>query len=601
MSKKPTEIQNKICNTNGKFVVRACPGSGKTFTVSAKMEKILNNWPYSHQGVATLSFTNIAWQEIEKELKNTFLIDVPLQHPHFLGTIDSFINNYIFFPYGHLILGCEGRPTLVGEPAYPWKKRQKDPYYNQFFDKISYDADGNILTTSKVKLDLNNLKHLKNVQQMKINFHRLNGYVNQSDANYFSLKLLEKYGSIAKKIALRFPYIIIDEAQDTSDIQMKIIDIIVKNGLKNIVLVGDPDQAIFEFNSAKPELFLDKSKEWGEIIMNENLRSSQKICDFTHPLTNLNKPSLSINKKVKDYDHVPEIWGYESLDSVPDLIDSFLEKCEEFDINSDNIAILVRSKNLINEIISARNIKAGISAKPKNNLNIWNQENFLRELAHSKYLYDNLEFQKSFKLLEKTFINILEKNPINSDYELSKIIEEIGYFKFKEFILELINLMPHTEESIGEWKDEFEVNLNNSDNDFPINFEIDDEGRNTTFDDLFSFDISNNKTYKHGLSTIHKVKGETFESTLLILKRKSTGPYYKTLLTANKKTADNEELRNVYVGITRPQKVLVLMVPCQDLEYWENYFYKKSTVSEEHQVVSEEKQATLESFFNQKK
>lgn len=66
------------------------------------------------------------------------------------------------------------------------------------------------------------------------------------------------------------------------------------------------------------------------------------------------------------------------------------------------------------------------------------------------------------------------------------------------------------------------------------------------------------------LGTIHSVKGETFEAVLVILRKKGIGSYYKTLLKKKDSIQDNEELRIVYVGITRPRKLLVLAVPDEE-------------------------------------
>lgn len=573
MVKELTRVQKDICNTDGKFVVRACPGSGKTFTVAAKMAQLLKNWRYSHQGVAVISFTNVAWEEIQKELETTFSVNIPIKHPHFLGTIDSFINNFIFFPYGHLMLDCKHRPRLVGEPVYPWKN--KKGFHNGFFDKVSRDINGNFVTNSRI-IKLNNPKHYKGIQKMKKSFWK-RGYVNQSDVDYFSMKLFEKYPSIAKTIGLRFPYIIIDEAQDTSGIQSRIIEILAKNeDLKNIILVGDPDQAIFEWNGAKSELLHEKSKEWNNsITMNESLRSSKKICKFTYHLSTLPKESDSVNDEVSNYEHEPEIWGYDS--NNPDfnkLISFFLGLCESknIDLNPEDVAVLCRSKTLIEDIIFSRN-KDSVK---KRDINFWYQDNFAKELLHSKYLYDNLEFEKSFNLLGKTYMSILEGHTIYSDHELSELIEKRGYFDFRKELFDLISLMPKTDKPLGEWITKFKKNLKNKeftpnlDNDLKIK----NKGFKLCFDDVFGYeDNLVDKTFS--LSTIHKVKGKTFEAVLLILRQKTKGPLYRTLLNDNKKTSDDEELRNVYVGITRPRRILVLAVPLKDKPFWDNYFSGK--------------------------
>lgn len=572
MNKELTDKQKEICKKKGNFVVRACPGSGKTFTVAAKMAELLKNWQYSHQGVAVISFTNVAWQEIQKELKNSFSINIPIKHPHFLGTIDSFVNNFIFFPYAHLILNCKDKATLVGEPAYPWKKR-KNGYYNQFFDKVSCDINGNFVTNSKV-LALNNPKHYNHIKDMKETFWK-KGYVNQSDINYFSMKLIEKYPIIAKIISRRFYYILIDEAQDTSAIQMKIIDFLIENGLKNLVLVGDPDQAIFEWNNAKPELFNKKMCELKYLTMNENFRSSQKLCKFTYHLSTLPIVAQSKNK-FSNYQYEPEIWGYNTENPNFDkLISRFLELCksEHIDLNHENVAILCRSKTLIREISLSKNKN---SLKKINNINPWNQENYAKELFYSKYLYDNLEFQKSFKLLGKTYMSILKGHTIYSNQKLYKLIQKRGYFDFRKEIFNLIKLMPKTNITLGKWKKEFKNELKNSKFTSKLikELKINDKALKLHFNDVFGVD-DDVVDEKYLLSTIHKVKGETFEAILLILKQKTRGPYYKTLLKNNKKTSDEEELRNVYVGITRPRRILVLAVPTEDEEVWNDYFSEK--------------------------
>lgn len=576
MRKKPEGKQKDVCKINGKCVVRACPGSGKTFTVAAKMAQLLKKWSHTHKGIAAISFTNVAWEEIQFELNNTFSINIPISYPHFLGTIDSFINNFIFFPYGHLILGCDKRPKLVGEPAFPWKRKDWDRDPQQFFDRVSYDLKGEVsplvssdsfgFTWKKENINGSEDGNYQNIREMKENLIN-DGYVNQSDINYFSLELLKNY-PIAKTVVLRFPYIIMDEAQDTSEVQMQIIDILLDNGLENMILVGDPDQSIYEWNGAKPELFEKKIEEWDcLILMNENWRSSQKICDFTHYLSNLPNKSASVNK-FKDYDFRPKIWSYDYEDPDFDsLILRFLRLCDSEGINqsSNDIAILTRSNDLINQIRHVETVDP------------WIKNNYAKELMHSKYLYDHFEFQESFKLLERTYMSILEKETIYSDHDLSDLIDKRGYFDFKKEIFSLIKLMPKTDISLGEWLTEFEDNLRG----YPIrgikrNLRIDDDFNNLTFDEVFGHENFNEEFL---LNTIHKVKGETFDAVLLILKKGSTGPRYRNFLKSliDGEKVKHEELRNIYVGITRPKRILVLAVPSDDYDIWDSYFYPKQS------------------------
>lgn len=119
-TKMPPELTDAqkelVYEKTGLFVVKACPGSGKTLTVAARLHRLLADWGSRHTGIATLSFTNTAWQEVENYLARDYGVRVPLSHPHFLGTIDSFINQFIFLPFGHKVVGCSSRPELTGPP-----------------------------------------------------------------------------------------------------------------------------------------------------------------------------------------------------------------------------------------------------------------------------------------------------------------------------------------------------------------------------------------------------------------------------------------------------------------------------------------------------
>jgi len=96
---------------------------------------------------------------------------------------------------------------------------------------------------------------------------------------------------------------------------------------------------------------------------------------------------------------------------------------------------------------------------------------------------------------------------------------------------------------------------------------------NLSFDELFKTESKQVKKEEYILGTIHSVKGETFEAVLLILKeRTANNRKYVNLLSED--ISNCEELRNIYVAITRPKKILVIAVPKKDKVGWENKFYK---------------------------
>lgn len=547
-----------VFDKSGMFVVRACPGSGKTFCVSARLARLILNWKKEYEGIAAVSFTNVAWQEIEEKYSEEFQVGDRISFPHFLGTIDSFINKYIFLPYGHLVLKCKGRPTLVGEPHGIWTGKY---FSDSLFDNISYKMDGSFYAINDRVMPANWLDNV-NITRSKKNINK-GGFATQSDANYFAMKILERFPQIAKAIALRFPYLIIDEAQDTSEIQMRIIDSLIANGLNEVMLVGDPDQAIFEWNDARPDLLNQKFNAWeNSIVLNESRRSSQRICNSTFNISSLAETSTAVSEEVKNFEHNPRVILYN--ENLPQIVTEFIEECNQngIAVSEETVSVIYRSKNLINDITGIPEVPFGSSP--------WTtHDNYTKDFAKGKFLYDNGDFKGGFKAIEKAILKQVNNLPFCSEDTIEKMINKIGFINFKSQIFGLINLLPKTDMTLGNW-----VNATNqilTEKDLKFQLSITNAGTNYTFQQVFLNESEKVAGRNYRLGTVHSVKGETFDATLLVLKTKGIGKAYKTILNQNVSISDSEELRIAYVGMTRPRKILVIAVPNGDNKTaWEN-------------------------------
>jgi len=555
LSDKQREI---VFDKSGKFVVRACPGSGKTFCVSARLARLISGWEKEYQGIAAVSFTNVAWQEIEKKYSEEFQLGDRILFPHFLGTIDSFINKYIFLPYGHLVLKCKSRPTLVGEPHGIWTGKY---FSDSLFDNISYKIDGSFYAINDRVMPPNWLDNL-NITRSKKNINK-GGFATQSDANYFAMKILEGFPQIAKAVALRFPYLIVDEAQDTSEIQMRIVDLLIENGLSEVMLVGDPDQAIFEWNDARPDLLNQKFNDWeNSIVLNESRRSSQLICNATFNISSLEEVSTAVSEEVKNFEHSPRIILYH--DNLPQIVADFLEECNQsgIEVSEETVAVVYRSKNLINDITGIPEVPFGSSP--------WTtHDNYTKDFAKGKFLYDNGDFKGGFKAIEKALLKQVGNLPFCSEDTVEEMIRKIGFVSFKSQVFGFISLLPKTDTTLGNW-----VNATNqilTEKNLKFQLSITNAGTNYTFQQVFLNESETVADRNYRLGTVHSVKGETFDATLLVLKTKGIGKAYKTILNQNVSISESEELRIAYVGMTRPRKILVIAVPNQENKTaWEN-------------------------------
>lgn len=594
MAITPTEQQEKIIERDGKFVVRACPGSGKTFTVAARMARLLKTWDKPNQGIAAISFTNVAWQEIEKYLIEEFRISRPKKYPHFIGTIDSFINNYLFLPFGHLVMGCERRPQFCGNPHNNiepignwmyWGTGNKECFGCGGLNDFTYNLKGDDVINQAN--DYKKRAHYKKCDKSpKVCFQRkikLNetGWASQSDANYFALKIIKDYPKIARAIVKRFPLIIVDEAQDTSIIQMNLLDTLKKNGLEELMLVGDPDQSIFEWRAAEPEVFLEKCRRDKTVTeyLNENLRSTQVICDFANELTEHRmssaNPELS-NIQVNFHDM---IWSYESDDELPGIVDIFIKKCREMGIEVCKVNVLVRGKNTIKKIVP------GMIQETK--LIPWKKGlEYTRDICRSKFLFEKGYFRIAFDTLEKALCRGLNNNRFCQSDTLKEKIESFGFEEWRGEIYKLLTVLPPIDLPLGEWIKKAKLIFQEPHLFSEILLEITRDSKrkgkaydhsNISFENLFSNPDTLNIETEYEVGTVHSVKGKTLESVLFIL-RKSPGPnskHYPKLLSNEEdfNLTNCEELRIVYVAITRAAKMLVLAVPEKHKDAWGEKFF----------------------------
>jgi hypothetical protein len=264
----PTDQQREaIFAEELEFLLRATPGSGKTWTSSRRFIWRGANWPYSCGGLALLSFTNAAIREFQAATIEVERRDL-LSDPNYVGTFDAFVERFILTPFGHLPFKATKRPKLLVAPRpgdrnngnlKAWYQSDKGlrpvpaweiiPCFLQkkkIGFKASEDFGGHPLQfTNKNPVD----------ELMKLGFYTHDQRV------YWASRILKNGPHIANVIARRFPEVIVDEAQDTNVWLLYLLDILREQGVK-VTLVGDPDQCIYEFSMANAKWLPALKQKW---------------------------------------------------------------------------------------------------------------------------------------------------------------------------------------------------------------------------------------------------------------------------------------------------------------------------------------------------
>lgn len=567
---------------NGKIIVSACPGSGKTLCVSERIIKFISQHESKVFGVAITSFTNVAVNEIKDNYESE--TGAKIEKPHFIGTLDHFINKYVFLPYGYLVMKCDRRPILVGEPHSKW---HHEWHKCRYFDQISFNKENQIYPINK-RIPFND--EMKECKKELIQ----EGYATQEDANYFTMRILDDYPQITKALIDKFPYLIIDEAQDLSEIQMEIVNILIENGLENVLLVGDPYQAIFEWKTAKPQLFIDKYNEWKEkydtaIDLEYTFRCCPNISKYLTKISGKQINSCaddSINLKPK---LIPHNENYEPI------VDNFIKKVKGKlgdTIEKDKVAVLFRSRTELNKFINRtqnsfkfkdifKTSEKDISEFEKNfggHLKIKNEsniQNYTENILKGEYHFLNNNFINGFEEFEKAFIKI-KTNQFNDTPSLIKdSIADIGLYNHRKFVWKFIELFePPTgkDQLIDEW-----IDLNNElllkKGKFYLNKIKTIDKTKRKISKILTWKMINldigETTSDYYCGTIHSVKGKSFDAVLLLLKSQCSNKLGDNLMK-------EKELRNVYVGMSRARHILDIAVPEDDLIKWKGFFNQSS-------------------------
>lgn len=234
---------------------QAVPGSGKTTLLGAKLALLSRKWPYANRGICILSHTNVAKQEIEQRLLSLPGGEALLAYPHYIGTIQTFINKYLAIPwlrargvelkeidddaYGDRFLSLAKKDVDVKGWLFPQKFQWER---SSAIRGIRFSGPELTLTTSaRAALPANG----KTIDALKRIKNRLtkDGWLCYDDMFAFAERALKYAPTLDNTIAHRFPLVFMDEMQDTSDLQL---DVLSKAFLGDAIIqrFGDINQAI---------------------------------------------------------------------------------------------------------------------------------------------------------------------------------------------------------------------------------------------------------------------------------------------------------------------------------------------------------------------
>lgn len=233
----------------------ACPGSGKTTLLVAKLAILAMRWPYRQQGICVLSHTNAARNEISAKLSNSAAGIALSRYPHFVGTIHSFVNEFLALPW----LRSKGIAVSSIDTQIALMKR-----WNILPNNTRWALQQNRLTEACLiytQPDYSGGNTGRFGPQTPTYQAILEARRTISEQGYFCFdemfvwanELLDKNPEAAMDLRRRFPLVFIDEAQDNSEEQSALLHRIFCAGdsPSRRQRFGDSNQAIYSRTGLK--------------------------------------------------------------------------------------------------------------------------------------------------------------------------------------------------------------------------------------------------------------------------------------------------------------------------------------------------------------
>lgn len=587
--RKYKELPEKLDDIERHFKVSAGPGAGKTTWLVGHVQHVLKNSNRLNktQKIGCITYTQVGAETIEKKVKSvsgTERLDI--------STIHSFLYRNIIKPFVYLI-----EKDINGEDLFNVKElnghiEHKPNYnrvsswinnigsrYNYLMDTKTKDDNGKVNRTKtfnvllKFDWDIINdnvkcilrgnytreefwVKSKNGIKKYYFPTTMLSSYKNvywkygimhHEDVLYFTYYIFKNYPRVIELLSNKFPYLFLDEFQDTTPLQSWIINKIAEKG-SIIGVIGDPAQSIYEFAGAKRSDFENFAQpniqEWGK---SKNYRSSIKIINFLKLLRN------DIVQEPKD----DAIIGT----SITILVGDAQRSVEHVKkIDEKNYAVLCRYNKDVNKL------RLGLKEVNSENLidllyledSTHKRPIFIHSLFKAYDLYKNGKFKDAVRELKK--------------YIKTGDLDGIGKRRIAIEILEY--LKKNLDTSIGDIYNFWQKKL---DKEFGIKIGIKLQGKEVhsyKFKEFLPF-LAKQTKVSSKVRTIHQAKGDEFSNVLICLfdktdKNGKIKKYVNDILTdCIVKAKDNilldnetgEETRIYYVALSRAKERLLINIP----------------------------------------
>ena len=558
---------------DGALLILAGAGSGKTKTITTRLAYLLN-LGIDPANTLTLTFTNKAASEMRQRALDMIDTD-KIIHPPLLLTFHKF--GLLFLKlYIHLLNRDNNFVIIDMDDQRKILKQISTELPPNFMSKEISKYKNSFLSPDEVYALANDstLKKMAHIYDKYQKYLIDNNLVDFDDLLLLTYKILNNNDDLAEEISEKYKYIMVDEYQDTNEIQLLLLKKLCKTH-NNICVVGDDDQSIYGFRGANHKNILDFEKDFNSkvIKLELNYRSTNQILNAANSLISFNKNRY--NKKLisakGDGKEVRVLSNYNEI-AEAEMIAREIKKLINSGVNPKDIAILYRI-NALSRSIEDGLRNEGILYKLVGGMKFYEREE-IKDLISYLRLLVNPHDDYSFKRIvnkprrgigktsvikleeakgEKSFIEFIKENDLRflSKKAAKTLKDFVNTLEFlsKSSLEELPELIEETIELSKSYKDEDKAR--NIEEFYGLMHEKSDLNLREFLNEL-SLETDQDKIADEMINvmTIHASKGLEFDYLYVIGMEEGFFPLGDADI--------EEERRLAYVAITRARKELTL-------------------------------------------
>jgi DNA helicase-2/ATP-dependent DNA helicase PcrA len=589
LSDKQSEI---VALKKGAFLILASAGSGKTRVLTERI-KVLSE--EASGKILAITFTNKAAAEIRDRLGNSSSI----RDKVFVGTFHSFCQSILelrfkFLGYNkmpHIFEDDSDRIELIKEAI------NSVPYFRSIYEdletknkgKYTYNALQFISTVKRDLISAEDLIENSDNEEYKYLYEsyqdilRSHNAIDFDDIIKLAYDLFTNNDGVASLYRKAYSYVCIDECQDLNKLQYEFLKAFCGDRIKDIMMVGDPNQAIYGFNGSTPTFMLEDFVQdftAEKITLEENYRCSRKVIEASNKL-------MGLEIKASDYVINGEftIQNFEDEEreaefvvrKIEELLSTKSHSDIEGEIDYSKISILARNRfvfKFIEEALSEKKLpfyyKSGNLGAKFSTKQMKAFDYYLRIKINPLDKLHQAKLEDLLKVSDIRNKSELQKSNVLLTASIEQVVTDITLDNFHLKISELKDLFSASD--IGDEEKQLLLNELEDLNEQLVTYKKQNlrptlEG----FKSAIALGLTQTKSKEYGicLSTVHTMKGQESEIVFLIGMDDGTFPDFRAIDKGGEDL--QQEKNNLYVAFTRAKRLLFLSYPKKRLMPWGDY------------------------------